>query len=157
MAKYLLFQNNEFYRMAPNEAKRDNWLRTPDIVAKEVSDADYKKVGCKKWTSTPTLSGDTINYNEETNFHFNENVPEDNTDASACQAQLAEFRDNLIIEFKHFAAQHYDNDAEVKAMVAFLEGIDTSAVTSFAANQSIFEYIYDLPGCPQIYPLELFY
>jgi hypothetical protein len=157
MAKYLLFQNNEFYRMAPNEAKRDNWLRTPDIVAKEVSDADYKKVGCKKWTSTPTLSGDTINYNEETNFHFNENVPEDNTDASSCQAQLAEFRDNLIIEFKHFAAQHYDNDAEVKAMVAFLEGIDTSAVTSFAANQSIFEYIYDLPGCPQIYPLELFY
>ena len=39
MAKYLLFQNNEFYRMAPNEAKRDNWLRTPNIVAKEVSDA----------------------------------------------------------------------------------------------------------------------
>ena len=68
MAKYLLFQNNEFYRMAPNEAKRDNWLRTPNIVAKEVSDADYKKVGCKKFTLSPTLSGDTINYNEETNL-----------------------------------------------------------------------------------------
>ena len=48
MAKYILFQNDRFYRMAPDETKRDKWMGSPNIVAKEVDDATYKNVGCKK-------------------------------------------------------------------------------------------------------------
>ena len=52
MAKYIIFQNNEFYRLASNEAKRDKWLVSPNIIAKEVNDADYRKVWCKMSTVT---------------------------------------------------------------------------------------------------------
>jgi G3E family GTPase len=164
MAKHFIFQDNQFYRLAPTDAKKDFWLSTSaGLVSKEVSDADYFKVAVLK--SQATLNGDTVDYADVTVFHkqdtadddANSDVAKNVTDASEAQAILTETRDNLIADFKHYSDKHYDNDAEVKAMVAFLEGIDTSAVTSFAANQSIFEYIYDLPGCPQIYPLELFY
>jgi hypothetical protein len=70
---------------------------------------------------------------------------------------LSDVRDLLVEEFKFYAAHHYDNDTEVKNMVAFLEGIDKTSVTSFAEGQEIHEYIYNLPGCPQIFPLELYY
>jgi len=157
MAKYIIFQNNEFYRLAPNEAKRDKWLVTPNIIAKEVNDADYRKVWCKM--STVTLNGDTINYDDTTIFNFTDTDPSEPKDLNATESQAAVTwaRDNLIKEIKHFAERHYDNDADAKAMVSFLEGIDMNQVPALNRTDSPFAYIYDLDGNPCLSGLELFY
>ncbi len=157
MAKYILFQNNEFYRMAPDEAKKDKWIITPQIVAKEVSDTDYKNVGCKK--VKPTLSGDTINYEGETYFNFTDTEPSEpkDLDATESQVMVTWARDILIKEIKQISAHNYASDSTAQAMVAFLEGIDMNAVTPLGRSDSAFEYIYNLSGCPQLYPLELNY
>tara|TARA_R100001015_G_C4629326_1_gene190087 strand:+ start:826 stop:1299 length:474 start_codon:yes stop_codon:yes gene_type:complete len=157
MAKYLLFQNNEFYRMASDETKKDKWIVTPQIVAKEVNDTDYKNVGCKK--VTPTLSGDTITYEGETYFNFTDTEPSEpkDLDATESQAMVTWARDTLIKEIKEMSAHNYPTDSAAKAMVAFLEAIDMNAVTSLGRSDSAFEYIYNLSGCPQLYPLELNY
>jgi hypothetical protein len=147
MAKYILFQNDRFYRMAPDETKRDKWMGSPNIVAREVDDATYKNIGCKK--TVPTLNGDNISYEDKDHEAIE--------DTERAQQALSDVRDLLVEEFKFYAAHHYDNDTEVKNMVAFLEGIDKTSVTSFAEGQEIHEYIYNLPGCPQIFPLELYY
>ena len=157
MAKYILFQNNKFYRMAPDEAKRDKWIITPQIVAKEVSDTDYKNVGCKK--VKPTLSGDTITYEGDTYFNYTKTEPSEPKDLDVTESQEAVTwaKDILIYEIKTIAAHQYYTDSDAQAMVAFLEAIDMSAVTALSKSDSAFEYIYNLPGCPQLYHLELNY
>jgi len=159
MAKHFIFQDNEFYRLAPTDAKKDFWLSTSaSLVSKEVSDADYFKVAVLK--SQATLSGDTVNYADTTIFHkqeydgVNADVARNITDASEAQAMLTQVRDDLIADLKHYSAKYYDNDAEVKAMVAFLEAINISAVTSWNSTDSVMEYIYNLTDCPQLFPLE---
>jgi hypothetical protein len=160
MAKHFIFQDNQFYRLAPTDAKKDFWLSTSaGLVSKEVSDADYFKVAVLK--SIATLSGDTVNYADITVFHKQEydgvtpDVAKNVTDASEAQAILTETRDNLIADLKHYSDKYYDNDAEVKAMVAFLEAINISAVTSWNSTDSVMEYIYNLTDCPQLFPLEI--
>ena len=162
MAKHFIFQDNQFYRLAPTDAKKDFWLSTSaGLVSKEVSDADYFKVAVLK--SQATLNGDTVDYADVTVFHkqdtadddANSDVAKNVTDASEAQAILTETRDNLIADFKHYSDKHYDNDAEVKAMVAFLEAIDIGAVTSWNSTDSVMEYIYNLTDCPQLFPLEI--
>ena len=159
MAKHFIFQDNQFYRLAPTDAKKDFWLSTSaGLVSKEVSDADYFKVAVLK--SQATLSGDTVNYADTTIFHkqeydgVNADVARNITDASEAQAMLTQVRDDLIADLKHYSAKYYDNDAEVKAMVAFLEAINISAVTSWNSTDSVMEYIYNLTDCPQLFPLE---
>ena len=110
MAKYILFQNDRFYRMAPDEAKRDKWMTTPNIVAKEVDDATYKNVGCKK--TVPTLNGDNISYEDK------EHVAIEDTERA--QNALSDVRDHLISEFKFIADENYDSDTEVNIFVYFL-------------------------------------
>ena len=160
MAKHFIFQDNQFYRLAPTDAKKDFWLSTSaGLVSKEVSDADYFKVAVLK--SQATLSGDTVNYADTTIFHkqeydgVNADVARNITDASEAQAMLTQVRDDLIADLKHYSAKYYDNDAEVKAMVAFLEAINISAVTSWNSTDSVMEYIYNLTDCPQLFPLEI--
>jgi len=160
MAKHFIFQDNQFYRLAPTDAKKDFWLSTSaGLVSKEVSDANYLKVAIRK--SVATLSGDTVNYADTTVFHKQEydgvtpDVARNVTDASEAQAILTQVRDDLITEFKHYSDQHYDNDTEVKAMVTFLEAINISAVNSWNSTDCVMEYIYNLTDCPQIFPLEI--
>ena len=160
MAKHFIFQDNQFYRLAPTDAKKDFWLSTSaGLVSKEVTDANYLKVAVLK--SEATLSGDTVNYADTTVFHKQEydgvtpDVARNVTDASEAQAILTQVRDDLIADLKHYSDKHYDNDAEVKAMVAFLEAINISAVTSWNSTDSVMEYIYNLTDCPQLFPLEI--
>ena len=153
MAKHFIFQDNQFYRLAPTDAKKDFWLSTSaGLVSKEVSDADYFKVAVLK--SQATLNGDTVDYADVTVFH-KQDTADDDANSDEAQAILTETRDNLIADFKHYSDKHYDNDAEVKAMVAFLEAINISAVTSWNSTDSVMEYIYNLTDCPQLFPLEI--
>ena len=44
MAKYILFRDTRFYKLAPNETARDHWMTSPTTYAEEVSDDNYHKV-----------------------------------------------------------------------------------------------------------------
>ncbi len=142
--------HNNFYRLAPNETKRDHWLTSPDVIAKEVSDADYKKIGVGRVYPTWNHVSQTIVYNDE-NLE-----PETITDAEILKIDLRDAKDNLISNFRNVAQDHADSDPEVRDMITFLSNIDENSLT-ILEGKTIFEYIYDLPGCPQIYFNEIYY
>lgn len=151
MAKYVLFVHNDYYRLAPNETKRDHWLTSPDVIAKEVSDANYKRIGVGRVHPTWNHVSQTIVYNNE------DIEPETITDPEILKADLKEARDDLIRNFENVAQDHVDSDPEVRDMITFLSNIDENSASPPLEGKSIFEYIYDLPGCPQIYFNEIYY
>ena len=65
MAKYLLFKDTLFYRLASNEATKDHWMASPTIYAKEVSDDDFHKVA--RYLKFATFNPDTqeISYEDK--------------------------------------------------------------------------------------------
>ena len=150
MAKYVLFMHNDYYRLAPNETKRDHWLTSPDVIAKEVSDADYKRVGVGRVHPTWNHVSQAIVYNKE------DLEPGTVTDAEDLKIILRNAKDDLIANFENVAQDHVDSDPEVRDMITFLSNIDENSL-SILEGKTVFEYIYDLPGCPQIYFNEIYY
>ena len=152
MAKHLLFQNNRLHAMANEDAKSDFIVSmSTTITAKTVSDEDYKNVGVK--SKRATLDGDTIVYTDKGP------AAADITDATEAQNRLATVINELIINIKEKAQHNYDSDAGayLRNFVAFLQNIDTSAVSSWDANDNVLEYIYNLSDCPQIFVDEIYF
>ena len=151
MAKHLLFQNNRLHAMANEDAKSDFIVSmSTTITAKTVSDEDYKNVGVK--SKRATLDGDTIVYTDKGP------AAADITDATEAQNRLATVINELIKDIKEKAQHNYDSDAGayLRNFVAFLQNIDTSAVSSWDANDNVLEYIYNLSDCPQIFVDEIY-
>jgi len=152
MAKHLLFQNNRLHAMANEDAKSDFIVSmSTTVTAKTVSDEDYKNVGVKN--KRATLDGDTIVYTDKGP------AAADITDATEAQNRLATVINELIINIKEKAQHNYDSDAGayLRNFVAFLQNIDTSAVSSWDANDNVLEYIYNLSDCPQIFVDEIYF
>tara|TARA_Y100001951_G_C11255115_1_gene248895 strand:- start:661 stop:1110 length:450 start_codon:yes stop_codon:yes gene_type:complete len=149
MAKYILFQNSKYYRLAPNETKKDYWMTTPTVHAKEVSDDDYTKVA--RFLKFPTYNTDTQE------ISYEDKVVEAITDPAIAKNALSSRVDELIMAFRDKAQEHINTDLEVQGMITFLEGVDRDAVDSFPENHSVDDYIYNLPGCPQMYFNEMYY
>ena len=152
MAKHLLFQDGRLYAMANEDAKSDFLVNAATTVtAKTVSDEEYKSVGVK--TKIATLDGDTVVYTDKGP------AAADITDATEAQNRLATVINELIINIKEKAQHNYDSDAGayLRNFVAFLQNIDTSAVSSWDANDNVLEYIYNLPDCPQIFVDEIYF
>jgi len=152
MAKHLLFQNNRLHAMANEDAKSDFIVSmSTTITAKTVSDEDYKNVGVK--SKRATLDGDTIVYTDKGP------AAADITDATEAQNRLATVINELIKDIKEKAQHNYDSDAGayLRNFVAFLQNIDTSAVSSWDANDNVLEYIYNLSDCPQIFVDEIYF
>ena len=149
MAKYILFQNSEYYRLAPNETARDYWMTTPTVHAKEVSDDDYTKVA--RFLKFPTYNTDTqeISYEDKV-------VPAE-PDPVVAKDLLSSRIDELLFSFRDKAQEHINTDPKVQGMITFLEGIDRDGVESFPENFSVDDYIYNLPGCPEMYVEEMYY
>jgi len=151
MAKHLLFQNNRLHAMANEDAKSDFIVSmSTTVTAKTVSDEDYKNVGVK--SKRATLDGDTIVYTDQ---GLGVNI----TDATEAQNRLATVINELIINIKEKAQHNYDSDAGayLRNFVTFLQNIDTSAVSSWDANDNVLEYIYNLSDCPQIFVDEIYF
>ena len=152
MAKHLLFQDGRLYAMANEDAKSDFLVNAATTVtAKTVSDEDYKSVGVK--SKRATLDGDTVVYTDKGP------AAADITDATEAQNRLATVINELIINIKEKAQHNYDSDAGayLRNFVAFLQNIDTSAVSSWNANDNVLEYTYNLPDCPQIFVDEIYF
>ena len=152
MAKHLLFQNNRLHAMANEDAKSDFIVSmSTTVTAKTVSDEDYKNVGVK--SKRATLDGDTIVYTDKGP------AAADITDATEAQNRLATVINELIKDIKEKAQHNYDSDAGayLRNFVAFLQNIDTSAVSSWDANDNVLEYIYNLSDCPQIFVDEIYF
>ena len=149
MAKYILFQNSKYYRLAPNETKKDYWMTTPTVHAKEVSDDDYTKVA--RFLKFPTYNTDTQE------ISYEDKVVEAITDPAIAKDSLSSRVDELIAAFRDKAQEHINTDPKVQNMITFLEGIDRDAVESFPENYSVDDYIYNLPGCPELYTEEMHY
>ena len=153
MAKHLLFQNNRLHAMANEDAKSDFIVSmSTTVTAKTVSDEDYKNVGVE--SKRATLDGDTIVYTDKGP------AAADITDATEAQTRLETVINDLIKNIKEKAQpKNYDSDAGayLRNFVAFLQNIDTSAVSSWDANDNVLEYIYNLPDCPQIFVDEIYF
>jgi len=153
MAKHLLFQDGRLYAMANEDAKSDFLVNAATTVtAKTVSDEDYKSVGVK--SKRATLDGDTVVYTDKGS------LAADITDATEAQTRLQTVINDLIKNIKEKAQpQNYDSDAGayLRNFVAFLQNIDISAVSSWDANDNVLEYVYNLPGCPQIFVDEIYF
>jgi len=152
--KYIIFRNNNllnhsFFRLAPNEDIRDKWLATDSagLVAIETNDADYRKKTHGK--SEPSLVDGSVIWTDYEHSGI--------SDATEAKKEYKDKVDYLIHTFKHITASKFDSDADAKSIVDFLENIDTDSVSSWDDNYSIMEYIYDLPGCPQVFWPELVY
>jgi|TARA_R100001163_G_C4994022_1_gene145550 predicted Rdx family selenoprotein len=152
--KYIIFRNNNllnhsFFRLAPNEDIRDKWLATDSagLVAIETNDADYRKKTHGK--SEPSLVDGSVIWTDYEHSGI--------SDATEAKKEYKDKVDYLINTFKHITASKFDSDADAKSIVDFLENIDTDSVSSWDDNYSIMEYIYDLPGCPQVFWPELVY
>ena len=126
MAKYLIFQNSLFYRLAPNETARDYWMTTPNMSAKEVSDDDYHKVARNLKFATFNSDTQEISYEDIL-------VPAI-TDSAIAKDSLSTRVDELIAAFRDKAQEHIHTDPKVQNMITFLEGIDRDAVESFPEN-----------------------
>tara|TARA_R100000697_G_scaffold91819_1_gene103594 strand:+ start:146 stop:604 length:459 start_codon:yes stop_codon:yes gene_type:complete len=152
MAKHLLFQDGRLYAMANEDAKSDFLVNAATTVtAKTVSDEDYKSVGVK--SKRATLDGDTVVYTDKGS------LAADITDATEAQDLLSTEINYLIKDIKEKAQNNYGSDAGayLRNFVAFLQNIDISAVSSWDANDNVLEYIYNLPGCPQIFVQEIYF
>ena len=149
MAKYLLFKDTLFYRLASNEATKDHWMASPTIYAKEVSDDDFHKVA--RYLKFATFNPDTQEISYEDRL-----VPAI-TDPAIAKDSLSTRVDELIAAFRDKAQEHINTDPKVQNMITFLEGIDRDAVESFPENYSVDDYIYNLPGCPELYTEEMHY
>ena len=152
--KYIIFRNNNllnhsFFRLAPNEDIRDKWLATDSagLVAIETNDADYRKKTHGK--SEPSLVDGSVIWTDYEHSGI--------SDATEARKEYKDKVNYLINTFKHITASKFDSDADAKSIVDFLENIDTDSVSSWDDNYSIMEYIYDLPGCPQVFWPELVY
>lgn len=152
MAKHLLFQDGRLYAMANEDAKSDFLVNAATTVtAKTVSDEEYKSVGVK--TKIATLEGDTVVYTDKGP------AAADITDATEAQDLLSTEINYLIKDIKEKAQHNYDLDAgaDLRNFVTFLQNIDKTAVSSWTADASVLEYIYNLPGCPQIFVQEIYF
>jgi hypothetical protein len=152
MAKHLLFQDGRLYAMANEDAKSDFFVKfSTTVTAKTVNDEEYKSVGVK--TKIATLEGDSVVLTER------EPGAADITDATEAQNHLATIINYLISDIKEIAQHNYNSDAGayLRNFVTFLENIDKTAVSSWAADASVLEYIYNLPGCPQIFTEEIYF
>ena len=151
MAKHLLFQDGALYAMANEDAKSDFLVSmSTTVTAKTVSDEEYKSVGVK--SKKATLEGDNIVYTDK---GPGVNVIE----ATEAQNLLESYINSIIKDIKEKAQHNYDLDAGVylQNFVTFLQNIDTTAVSSWTADQNVIEYIYNLPDCPQIFVDEIYF
>ena len=149
MAKYLIFQNSVFYRLAPNETAKDYWMASPTVYAKEVSDDDYHKVARNLKFATFNSDTQEISYEDRL-------VPAI-TDSAIAKDSLSSRVDELISDFRNKAQEHINTDSRIQNMITFLEGVDRDAVEAFPENYSVDDYIYNLPGCPELYTEEIYY
>ena len=149
MAKYILFRDTRFYRLAPNETARDHWMMSPTTYAEEVSDDNYHKVA--RYLRYVTYNPDTreISYEDKV-------VPAE-PDPVVAKDLLSSRIDELLFSFRDKAQEHINTDPKVQGMITFLEGIDRDGVESFPENFSVDDYIYNLPGCPEMYVEEMYY
>tara|TARA_R100001463_G_scaffold2908_1_gene12048 strand:+ start:1166 stop:1630 length:465 start_codon:yes stop_codon:yes gene_type:complete len=147
--KYIIFENNLKKLIASTDAKKDTILKlNPLSVAKEVSDSDFKKIALGR--SEASLVNNEVVINEFSNDDISSVRPAI-TDATEASARLQECIDTLITSIKDNCGDGYDSNTDATSLVSFLEGIDSSEKTSWDAGVLYIEYIYDLPGCPQIF------
>ena len=147
--KHIIFLHNEKIGIASTDAKKDNMLASqPESVSKEVGDADFKKIALGR--SSISLVNNEIVINELSREDIAVARPAI-TDASEASARLRECINNLIQHVKDKCGNQYNNNSDATSLVAFLEGIDVSQKTSWDEGVMYIEYIYDLPGCPQVF------
>ena len=146
--KHIIFtSDNSFYKVASTDEKKDKILfLNLNYLSKEISDANFLDVvfGIK----TPVLTNGTMSF-EELPTSLRETTFPAISDATAAQEKLTLAKDQMINQFKMI--DEYDSNVDAKSMVSFLEGIDTSQKTSWAAGELAISYIYNLPGCPEIF------
>jgi len=144
--KYIIFKNNEFFRLASTDTKKDHWIQIePGVVAKQVSDEDFKAAALDK--KTFYLSGDTVSW-RVADLSANGITDDPITDAAVVQERLTN-----EIEFIKTAAKNLKltENPEVQSLINFLNTIDVTTKTTGSTLENLREYIYNLENCPQVF------
>lgn len=144
--KYILFKNNEYFRLASTDAKKDNWIKIePGVVAKQVSDEDFKAVAFGK--KTPYLSGDSVSWTIG-DLSANGINDEPITDAAVIQEKLTNEIEIIKTSIKNLKLTE---NPEVQSLTNFLNTIDVTTKTTGSTLENLREYIYNLENCPQVF------
>lgn len=144
--KYILFKNNEYFRLASTDAKKDNWIQIePGVVAKQVSNEDFKAVALNK--KTPYLSGDSVSWIVG-DLSANGINDEPITDAAVIQEKLTNEIESIK---KSITNLKLTENSEAQSLTNFLNTIDVTTKTTGSTLENLREYIYNLENCPQVF------
>lgn len=146
--KYLIFRDKKFITMTPHESVKDKVLEMEyNSWALPVTDQQYKDFGEDNlWELNADNTAITI-----TVEHQN---PGTVKISDAVEAQ--QMYKNHIDFLKSSCEMYVGSNPDLAPLISFLDGINTSTVTSVSSTTNFSHMIYSLPGCPQVYRFETY-